>query len=405
MADNTTINTGSGGDTIATDDLSSLNGGAVSGVKAQRMKAGYGPDGVLYDVSATGAGLPVGASYGTLLSAAITATGNQTWLSTDSLSYVYNQATLMVSGTYAGLTFVVESSPDGTNYVAVPITNITTGVVTTTTTPGTNATAIYDVPLKLSSAARVRVTAFTSGTANMIAVGVGPGTEPSVIARSQGLAAAGSAVVGNPVLVAGSDGANARSLLTTSAGHLFANVADWGGTAVTAGAAAADGTANPTVGLVGATNLLFNGTTWDRQRGNQNTTTGDTGAKTTSFNGATQTNYNFRGAYITVLCGTVSGTSPTMTAQLQFNPDGAGTTWLAIGPASGTVTATGNSIVFLVGPNNWSQTAGATPANLTTGGTQTVAINAELPRTWRLAYTLGGTPSFAITAVYVNYFV
>ena len=52
MADNTTLNTGTGGDVIATDDLTSLNGGAVSGVKVQRVKAGYGVDGTHVDVSA-----------------------------------------------------------------------------------------------------------------------------------------------------------------------------------------------------------------------------------------------------------------------------------------------------------------------------------------------------------------
>ena len=52
MADNTTLNTGTGGDVIATDDLTTLNGGAVSGVKVQRVKAGYGVDGTLVDVSA-----------------------------------------------------------------------------------------------------------------------------------------------------------------------------------------------------------------------------------------------------------------------------------------------------------------------------------------------------------------
>lgn len=51
MADNTTTNPGALGDVIATDDLSTLNGGAVSGVKAQRVKPGYGDDGSFRDVS------------------------------------------------------------------------------------------------------------------------------------------------------------------------------------------------------------------------------------------------------------------------------------------------------------------------------------------------------------------
>lgn len=50
MADNTVINAGTGGDTIATDD--------ISGVKYQRVKVVSGADGTATDVSAT-APLPV----------------------------------------------------------------------------------------------------------------------------------------------------------------------------------------------------------------------------------------------------------------------------------------------------------------------------------------------------------
>ena len=53
MADNTLLNSATGGDTIATDDLTTLNGGAVSGVKVQRTKVGYGTDGSLRDVDAS----------------------------------------------------------------------------------------------------------------------------------------------------------------------------------------------------------------------------------------------------------------------------------------------------------------------------------------------------------------
>jgi len=169
-----------------------------------------------------------------------------------------------------------------------------------------------------------------------------------------------------------------------------------------ASAADADATANPTTTAVRDFSHFYNGSTWDRNYGNYNTTTTDAGAKTVSFTGVTQTNFDAKGATITVLCGTVTGTSPTMSATIQFSPD-AGTTWLNYGPASGAVTTTGNTIVFQVYPTNFS-TAGATPAALTTGATQTVQINGTLPRTWRLNYTLGGTtPSFTITGVYVNY--
>lgn len=51
MADNTTLNTGTGGDNIATDDVATLNGAASSGVKVQRVKVGFGADGDFNDVN------------------------------------------------------------------------------------------------------------------------------------------------------------------------------------------------------------------------------------------------------------------------------------------------------------------------------------------------------------------
>lgn len=51
MADNTVLNVGTGGDTIATDDITTLNGGVVSGIKAQRVKVCYGDDASARDVS------------------------------------------------------------------------------------------------------------------------------------------------------------------------------------------------------------------------------------------------------------------------------------------------------------------------------------------------------------------
>ena len=51
MADNTQVTSGTG-DVIATDELTTLNGGAVSGFKVQRMKVGFGSDAALRDVDA-----------------------------------------------------------------------------------------------------------------------------------------------------------------------------------------------------------------------------------------------------------------------------------------------------------------------------------------------------------------
>lgn len=195
------------------------------------------------------------------------------------------------------------------------------------------------------------------------------------------------------------EGSNTSITPFTNSVTLSSSVVD---TEITTAAALADAFANPTAGHVAADGFMFNGTTWDRLRNNVIVATGDTGAKTATFNGATQVNYNARGAIITILMGAVTGTTPTCVPQLQWSPDG-GTTWLNYGPAMTAITATGNHS-FFVYPTNFSQTAGVTPANLTTGAAQTVTINSILPRSWRILYTIGGTtPSFTISSVQVNY--
>lgn len=51
MSDNTTLNAGAGGDVIATDDVTSLNGSPSSGVKVQRVKVMHGLEGEAFDSS------------------------------------------------------------------------------------------------------------------------------------------------------------------------------------------------------------------------------------------------------------------------------------------------------------------------------------------------------------------
>lgn len=156
-------------------------------------------------------------------------------------------------------------------------------------------------------------------------------------------------------------------------------------------AASADALANPTVTQLGALGLAFNATSWDRVRNNVNAVTGDTGAKTTSFAGATQTNFNAAGVAILINMGAVTGTSPTLTAQLQISPDG-GTTWKDVpGAVTPTINASGTTLLTVY--------PGVTPV-------ANAAVSHPLPRTWRLNYVIGGTtPSFTITnvqAAYIN---
>lgn len=53
MADNTILPPGTGGDTIASDDVTTLNGAGSTGVKVQRVKNGFGIDGDYTDVHAS----------------------------------------------------------------------------------------------------------------------------------------------------------------------------------------------------------------------------------------------------------------------------------------------------------------------------------------------------------------
>lgn len=104
MADNTTLNAGSGGDTIAADD--------IAGVKHQRVKIEYGVDGAATDVSDTNP-LPVDDAGGSLTvdNAALSVTGGgaeasalRVTLASDStgvLSVDDNGGSLTVDGTVA----------------------------------------------------------------------------------------------------------------------------------------------------------------------------------------------------------------------------------------------------------------------------------------------------------------
>lgn len=164
----------------------------------------------------------------------------------------------------------------------------------------------------------------------------------------------------------------------------------------TSGADAVSNTANEIIG--DSRQSLFNGTSWDRQRGNVDGTLGDTQtiSTATTTNGSKQTNFNAKGAIITVVCGTVSGTLPTLQIQLSYSYDG-GTTYLTLGGATSSFAlVTGNSICLLVYP--------IASLSTTTGATQTNDLAFPMPRTWRLQYvTTGSGISIVIATTAVQY--
>ena len=153
-------------------------------------------------------------------------------------------------------------------------------------------------------------------------------------------------------------------------------------------AAAADAYANPTITHEGADLMLFNGSTWDRARNNFVTTADSSAARTSTVAGATVTNFNAKGAVITINVTAVSGTSPTLVAKLQYSPDG--TTWIDYTnkPVTATISATGQT-TLIVCP----------------GVTEVVnsAVSLPLPRTVRMYYTIGGTTPSLTFATYFNW--
>ena len=100
MADNT-IQTGA--DTIATDDLATLNGAASGSVKVQRMKPGFGLDGDFTDVSALNP-LPVAVLANAIQQAVVDALGQG-----------------LSDATGAGLTLLDVLNPMGDQFVPLPV--------------------------------------------------------------------------------------------------------------------------------------------------------------------------------------------------------------------------------------------------------------------------------------------
>lgn len=124
MADNTTLNAGTGGDVIATDDITTLNGGATSGFKAQRVKVGWGVDGTFTDVTGT-SGLPIqglAAASTTVSWTSATAVNTASSISIAGMNAV--SVTLIPTTTFTAGVLTFEVSPDNTNWVPIAMARI-----------------------------------------------------------------------------------------------------------------------------------------------------------------------------------------------------------------------------------------------------------------------------------------
>ena len=115
---------------------------------------------------------------------------------------------------------------------------------------------------------------------------------------------------------------------------------------ITGAGTISDSSGNPTTGTIANVNMLFNGTTWDRARGNMAINLDALTSKTASFNGATLVNFNARSAIFEIRATAWSGTG-TFTAKLQQSIDG-GTTWIDVpGAVTPAISAIGSTLLII----------------------------------------------------------
>jgi len=128
---------------------------------------------------------------------------------------------------------------------------------------------------------------------------------------------------------------------------------------------------------------LFNGTNWDRERGNTAITILASGARTTPGASSDQTNHNARGIILIVNVTAVSGTAPTLDVDVEAKDPVSGN-YVVIASMT-QITTTGTYIIVLY-PGAIDDQAKVDNQGL------------PLPRTWRVAYAIGGTtPSFTFS--------
>jgi hypothetical protein len=204
VADNSVMNAT---DTIATDDLATLNGAASTGVKIQRVKPAFGVDGDARDVS-TAFPMPVNlaSSAGNVaivtgtLSVAAAAPSASTAVSTSQLvldvSAMGNVGVGVSTAAFVGtLTFEVSpiAVPTATDWYAIdlnPLSAAYPGGSAVTFNVATQTNRMYEGGLFTPKWAKVRLSALTSGTAG-VALGAGPGW-----VESNPMLTASTAVVG-----------------------------------------------------------------------------------------------------------------------------------------------------------------------------------------------------------------
>lgn len=229
MADNT-LQTGS--DNIATDDLTTLNGGGVSGVKVQRMKVGFGADGTQTDVTPN-VGLPITGSQPASVSAAswTSATSAGTTLSFAIGGYNTVSLAIIQGSTLTAGAVTFELSMDNTSWVPLQLNRLDTFTASSTYTLQASTNVGWTGSVDAYNYFRVRLSTAIAGSGT-VAIAAMPQTfaiEPTVTV-GQSVASLLNATVSGTVTANIGNTANTTPILirqggsTTASGLLIAKI-------------------------------------------------------------------------------------------------------------------------------------------------------------------------------------
>ena len=302
----------------------------------------------IYDVSAK------------TFSTSVTANGTYTIANVGGMSH----ARLFVSSYTSGTVLVALRSSVGVSAIQVG--------------PSGSVTVVQTTHDNLNANANLQVGDADASTSNLVPVG--------------GAAADGAAETGNPVLIAGQDGTNAQSIATDSNGQINVAFLRIGPSDNHANSSA---TLSTTVHGADGRPLavfssLFNGSTWDRERNNEEVTLLASAARTAQTDSTDQVNYNAKGVMI-ILDITVDAASVGLTPSILMKDPVSGkdvTIWTAAAAA----TLVGTDI-YLIYP-------GVLAADF--NGTEAVSI--ALPRTWvlRIAVADADEATYSVGASYIQ---
>jgi hypothetical protein len=218
MADNS-LSSGGTGDVIATDDLATINGGAVgSAVKVQRAKVGYGSDGDFRDVDTTH-GLPVAPGQLAVSTASWTsATGVNTAVTIATVGMSLVSVAMANTSTMTAGVLTFEISPDGTNWFPIALARIDSYTVETTYTLNVVAARAWCSSVDAWANFRVRLsTAITgTGTASLFVTAQSNAIEPIVVVGQATAASLNATVTGTVSVNALPAGTNSIGLVGAS---------------------------------------------------------------------------------------------------------------------------------------------------------------------------------------------